>query len=75
MAHPLESCCVFRRGGLWYLVYQLRGIRYHVSGDPLAWHGTPPRTFSTTKWLFRWADQERNLHERPRRAYFMAIVA
>ena len=40
---PLESCCVFARDGLWYLVYQLRGIRYHISRDPLEWHGTPPR--------------------------------
>ena len=67
---PLESCCVFHREGLWYLVYQLRGIRYHVSGDPLDWHGTPPRTFSTTKWLFRWADRERNLHIYKTRSFF-----
>ena len=67
---PLESCCVFARDGLWYLVYQLRGIRYHVSRDPLDWHGTPPRTFSTTKWLFRWADPERNLHIYKTRSFF-----
>ena len=52
------------------MVYQLRGIRYHVSGDPLDWHGTPPRTFSTTKWLFRWADRERNLHIYKTRSFF-----
>lgn len=59
---PLESCCVFERRGLWYLVYQLRGIRYHISKDPLNWHDTSAHTFSTNMWLFRWADIERNIH-------------
>ena len=59
---PLESCCVFERQGLWYLVYQFQGIRYHISKDPLNWNDTPAHTFSTKKWLFRWADQERNIH-------------
>ena len=67
---PAPAPCVFRRDGRWCLVYQLRGIRYHVSGDPLDWHGTPPRTFSTTKWLFRWADPERDLHIYKTRSFF-----
>ena len=29
-----------------------------------------PRTFSTTKWLFRWADRERNLHIHKTRSFF-----
>jgi hypothetical protein len=67
---PLESCCVFERQGLWYLVYQLRGIRYHISKDPLNWHDTPAHTFSTKMWLFRWADMERNIHIYKTKCFF-----
>lgn len=58
---PLESCCVFERNGLWYLVYQYQGIRYHVSRNPLDWHDTMANTFSTKMWLFRWADIQKNI--------------
>ena len=67
---PLESCCVFERQGLWYLVYQLGGIRYHVSRDPLNWHDTPAHTFSTRMWLFRWADMGRNIHIYKTKSFF-----
>ncbi len=67
---PLESCCVFARQGLWYLVYQLSGICYHISQDPLNWHDTPAHTFSTNMWLFRWADFEQNLHVYKTQCFF-----
>jgi hypothetical protein len=70
---PLESCCVFERQGLWYLVYQLRGIRYHISKDPLNWHDTPAHTFSTNMWLFRWADMQRNIHIYKTKSFFAVL--